>query len=238
MLLFVTQGRMFIRVDGRTATLKRGDCAHFRRGSLHSAATDPRNPIHIISFHYTATVFESLTLAELLDFPDVFHLGGDRAFEAMLHEACREYALRPAGSARALEALAVRLLFRLIHKHGSWLKAQPQEAKLVDLRRLLPALELIRKNLSRPVWVPELAKRCSLSESQFRRVFLRTMRMLPVDYLRQLRMERACQLLRQTNMTVDAVAVEVGYAETAFFAHTFKKLIGSTPGRYRQTREL
>src|ERR1051326_5842188 len=50
MFLYVTQGRMFIRIDGRESTLVRGDSAHFRRGSLHSAATDPKNPMHIISF--------------------------------------------------------------------------------------------------------------------------------------------------------------------------------------------
>lgn len=238
MLLYVTRGRIIIRAEGRDSTLVRGDCAHFRRGSLHSAATDPKNPSHIISLHYNATVFDSLTLAELLDFPDVFHLRANRSIEAMLNEACREYALRPAGYNRALEALAVRLLFRIIHDHGEWLPEAPRESKLADLRRLLPALEYLRANLARSVWVSDLAKRSGLSESQFRRVFLRTMGMLPVQYLRQLRMERASQLLRQSDMTVEAVASEVGYAETAFFAHSFKKLIGLSPGRYRETHEL
>ena len=64
------------------------------------------------------------------------------------------------------------------------------------------------------------------------------MGMLPVQYQRQLRIERARQLLRQTNQTVAAIAAEVGYAETAFFAHTFKKLVGLAPGQYRQSHEL
>ncbi len=239
MFLYVTRGRLFVRVDGRDAVLNAGGCAHFRRGDLHSAATDPkRQPMHIISLHYRATVFQSLTVPELLQFPDVFNFKGDHEIESMFHEACREHALRPAGYERALEALVARLLFAVIHRHGDWLREPPPESKLADLSRLLPALESIAADLARPVSVPDLARRCGFSESQFRRVFQRTMGLLPVQHLRQVRMERACQLLRQTDQTVDAIAAEVGYAETAFFSHSFKRLIGVSPGQYRATHEL
>lgn len=238
MFLYVTRGRLHIRVDGRNHTLVRGDSAHFRRGGLHSAATDPKLPMEIVSLHYSATVFESLTLPELLDFPDVFHFGGDRVLEAILAEASREFILRPAGYQRAMEALAVRFLFRVIHEHGDWLKNPTPESKLADLRRLLPALESLRTDLARPLSVPELAKRCGFSESQFRRVFRRAMGMLPVQYQRQARIERACLLLRQSDQPIDTIAEEVGYAETSFFSRTFKERIGMTPGKYRETHEV
>jgi len=238
MFLYVTHGRMFIRVNGRESTLRRGDCAHFRRGAPHSAATDPHNPIQIISVHYSATVFASLTLPVLLNFPDVFHFGADKEIATDLGAACREYALQPAGYQRALEAHVVHLLLRVLREHSSWLSVPPSESKLAELRRLLPALEALRSELTQPVMMPVLANRCGLSESQFRRVFTGTMGMLPVQYQRQLRIERARQLLRQTNQTVAAIAAEVGYAETAFFAHTFKKLVGLAPGQYRQSHEL
>jgi transcriptional regulator GlxA family with amidase domain len=192
----------------------------------------------MISLHYSAMAFESLTLPALLNFPDVLRLGGDEEIKALLLEACREHALRPAGHKRSLEALVVRLLVRILHNHADWLRTPPPESKLADLRRLLPALETIQTNLANPLAVPALARRSGFSESQFRRVFLRTMGLLPVQYQRQVCLERACQLLRQTDKTVDAIATEVGYAETAFFAHTFKKLIGLAPGQYRATREL
>ncbi|MCG3146613.1 MAG: HTH-type transcriptional activator RhaR [Verrucomicrobiae bacterium] len=234
MFLFVIKGHLFVRVDERAVELRRGDAVHFRRGQWHSAHADPKQKLEIISFHYTATVFESLTLAQLLDFPDVFHLGDELIFQ----EACRVYALQPAGYRRALEAMAGQLLFRLIHEHGDWLKVAPPESKLADLRRLLPALELIRTELTNPPTINSLAKRCGLSESQFRRVFERTVGVSPVQSQRQARIESACQLLRQTDLTVEAVAAAVGYAEPAFFAHTFKHLIGRPPGEYRRTEGL
>jgi len=235
MFLFVTTGHLFVETDGRRSELRRGDAVHYRRGDWHSAAADPREPLTLISFHYTARVFQSLTVPQLLNFPDVFRLGNDERIWPLLADACRWYALQPAGYRRALEAVAGVLLFRLLHQHGGWLESVPPESKLADLRRLLPALESLRTELAEPPTIAQLAKQCGLSESQFRRVFRRAVGTHPVQYQRRLRMEAACRLLRQTDHTVAAIAAEVGYAEPAFFAHTFKRLLGVSPGQYRRT---
>lgn len=238
MFFYITHGRGRIHVERRESELRPGICAHFRRGQPHAATTDPKNPIQVISLHYTATVFESLTVPELLNFPATFDLAGDHHIEAMFHDACREFALRPAGCERGLEALVTRILLHLLREHENQFQFQPQEAKLADLRRLLPALEEMRQNLSQAPFIPNLARAAGLSEAQFRRLFLRTMGTSPVQYLRRIRMESACRLLRHTDHTIEAVAGEVGYTEPAFFAHSFKKLIGVSPGKYRTTHEL
>lgn len=238
MLFYITQGRGKALIEGRECALTPGVAASFRRGTPHSATTDPRNPIHVISLHYTATVFGTLTLPELLRFPDSFLLADDKRVDAMFHEACREYALRPAGHERGLEALTLRILLHLIRHHGAFLENRPPELKLADLRRLLPAVEKIRGELREPAVIPDLARAAGLSEAQFRRVFHRTMGVSPVQYQRRVRMERACELLRHTDQKIEKIAEEVGYVEPAFFAHTFKRLIGVTPGRYRRTHEL
>lgn len=89
---------------------------------------------------------------------------------------------------------------------------------------------MLQTELTDPPTITKLAKQCSLSESQFRRVFHRAVGTHPVQYQRR--------LLRQTDHTVEAIAAEVGYAETAFFAHTFKRLIGVPPGQYRRLQGL
>jgi len=238
MFLFVTSGHLFVETCGRRSELRRGDAVHYRRGDWHSAAADPREALTLISFHYTARVFESLTLPAVLNFPDVFRLGQDRQVGLLMDHACRLHALEPAGYRRALEALAGVFLFRLVHEQGDWLQAAPTESKLSDLQRLLPALEQLRTELTDPPTIAQLAQRCSLSESQFRRVFRRAVGLLPVQYQRRMRMENACRQLRQTDDTVEAIAAAVGYAEPAFFAHTFKRLMGVSPGKYRLAQGL
>ncbi len=238
MLFYVIKGRGRMTVQGRTHPLFPGICASFQRGVEHAAFHDPGHPIHVISLHYTATVFESLTVPDLLGFPNFFQVKGDAAMDAMMREACREHALRPPGWERGLESLTTRILLHLIREHGGTLSMKSQDAKFADLRRLLPSLESMKGNLAALASVPALARSAGYSEAQFRRVFARAMGMAPVQYMRRIRMERAGALLRTTSQTIESISAEVGYAEPAFFAHSFKKLMGIAPGEYRRRHEL
>lgn len=58
-----------------------------------------------------------------------------------------------------------------------------------------------------------------------------------VDFLVQLRVERACQLLVATDITVQDIALKVGYANSISFGRVFKRVTGVTPGEYRKNKE-
>jgi mannose-6-phosphate isomerase-like protein (cupin superfamily) len=170
MFFYIVKGLGTARVGSQSVVLKPGTCAHFRRGVLHSATTEPKNPIHVISLHFNATVLGSLTIPELFGFPAAFATHQDKEVERIMHEACREYALRPPGHERSLEALVCRLLFHFIRNYSHQLKMDNEEKKLSDLQRLLPALELMRGDFKANLPLKHYAQKASLSEVQFRRV--------------------------------------------------------------------
>ena len=232
MFYFVVQGEGEIIVEDRVTKIASGEVAHFPRGVLHAAYTQRRNPFHVIALHYDGRVHESLTLPQLLRFPDVARVGLDSPFYEMLMVACREYALRPPGWQRGLEALGVRLLLNYVREFiGS--DNIIHQSRWRELRRVLPALELMRANLHRAIAIDELASACHLSQVHFRRVFARVMNATPNDYLRRLRLEEAAQLLRRSDETIDAVASRVGYSDPSYFAQSFKAMMGLPPGKYR-----
>jgi transcriptional regulator GlxA family with amidase domain len=55
-----------------------------------------------------------------------------------------------------------------------------------------------------------------------------------IAYLQNLRIEEAKRLLETTDLAVDEIGAEVGYADASFFRRLFKRLAGLTPGRYRR----
>ncbi len=63
--------------------------------------------------------------------------------------------------------------------------------------------------------------------------FKNEMDVSPSDYLANLRMEKAKELLRDTNMLVREISVAVGYEDAHVFMRRFKKYAGMTPGQYR-----
>ena len=233
----VTGGSGWTVVEGRRHRLAAGVCAHFRRGALHSAGHDPRRPLRVVALHYTARLFDSLTVPQALGFPDVFHLGSERVVDALFRQACREDALRPPGFARGLEALVTRILLHLVRQHGAAIVVPGRCPGIGNLGRLLPALDAMQKRHAEPIPIVTYARLAGWSEPQFRRVFHRAMGTSPVQHLVRLRMKRACWLLLHTSQTVEAISSTLGYAEVAFFARLFRREMGTTPGGYRRFQE-
>ena len=55
------------------------------------------------------------------------------------------------------------------------------------------------------------------------------------EYLWNIRMEKAKELLSQTDMNIDQISVQVGYLNTSSFRRKFKQETGFTPSQYRSS---
>lgn len=60
-----------------------------------------------------------------------------------------------------------------------------------------------------------------------------------VEYLTQVRMERACELLKCTSYRTSEIGEQVGYNDSHYFSSAFKKAMGQSPKEYKasQTRQ-
>lgn len=95
------------------------------------------------------------------------------------------------------------------------------------------AVEYIRTHIVDHISVPQLAAMASLSSSHFSALFKRHVGYPVLQYQTLLRMARARELLDVTSATVAAIAAEVGYPDSFYFARQFKKIHGVTPREYR-----
>lgn len=55
----------------------------------------------------------------------------------------------------------------------------------------------------------------------------------PSDYLTRFRIQRACQLLCHSTLSVSAVAVSAGFADPFYFSRAFRREVGCSPSAYR-----
>jgi AraC-like DNA-binding protein/quercetin dioxygenase-like cupin family protein len=111
--------------------------------------------------------------------------------------------------------------------------ATKQQYELVDIWAKVDA------NLSHPWSITELAGLMHLSEAQFNRVVHRQHHCTPGQVLTRMRIDRAKLLLRNQQVTLQAIAQEVGYANAYAFAKAFKRTVGNAPGQFRlQTHRL
>ena len=99
--------------------------------------------------------------------------------------------------------------------------------------RIEQCVAYMSQHLNRPLQVATLAARVSISPSHFFALFKRRIGLAPMDYFTRLRMERACNLLETTSLSVKEVAAELGYEDPFYFSRVFKSVNQLAPSDYR-----
>jgi LacI family transcriptional regulator len=99
---------------------------------------------------------------------------------------------------------------------------------------VLQARSIIRDQACRGLTVDELVEQLPLSRSAFEKRYRALRGVTPAQEIRQLRVEKASQLLRQTRKKVDEIALEVGFTDARPFVVFFKREAGMTPGEFRE----
>lgn len=96
------------------------------------------------------------------------------------------------------------------------------------------ALEYIRMNYSRKITISEIANYIGLDRSYLYSLFQEYLNTSPQDYLIRFRMDKACELLQATSLSVGSIAYSVGYEDPLLFSKVFKKARGLPPREYRK----
>jgi AraC-like DNA-binding protein len=97
---------------------------------------------------------------------------------------------------------------------------------------LRAAKDLIDRRYAEPLDVTRIAEEAFASPAHFSRSFKRAFGEPPHRYLLRRRIERAKQLLRETEISVTEVSLEVGFRSLGSFSTGFRDLVGEPPSRY------
>jgi transcriptional regulator GlxA family with amidase domain len=107
-------------------------------------------------------------------------------------------------------------------------------ANAIRKARMQAAIDFMNANLHRSVSVDELASSVRLSTSHFARLFKAETGIAPGQYLTNLRMEKAGQLLATSFLSIKEVVGAVGYKSRNNFLRFFRRHFHTTPSEYRE----
>lgn len=132
-----------------------------------------------------------------------------------------------------IDSLANVLAVHLLRKYAV---AKPNlaiyQGGLSD-RQLMQVLEYMNEQLERKIELADLAQLLGMSQFHFSHLFKQSIGMAPYQYLLQQRVERAKQLLKQTNRSIVDIALECGFNSHSHLSKQFRQLTGMTPRLYR-----
>lgn len=122
------------------------------------------------------------------------------------------------------------ILYHILHR----LSTQSSPCQVI-----MPAIKYLESNYMNPnLTNAELAKQCKISEVYFRRIFTGYYNMTPKQFLIDIRINKAKQLLSEGALKINSIAAECGFSNQYHFSRVFKEKTGLTPTEYMKQNRI
>jgi AraC-like DNA-binding protein len=205
------------------------------QGAKHMVRSLPGCEAHVYAVHFYATLYGGVQLLDLIGFPLSLPPRGRAVYNRTCRALAREFAVKAPGWNLSMQSQIYSLLLHAM-------RTEPQLFRIGDglpgdpnFLRLFPVIQHINERLNdNRLSVKELAGKVCLGETHFRRIFQQIFGMSPIAFLRKRRIDRACALLRTSDLSVKEIAQQCGFGDTSFFSRVFHDIAGFTPASYRR----
>ena len=138
----------------------------------------------------------------------------------------RDYLLKPTDKQELF-----RIMSKLVQEKTK-LSDGEQNDEVVN-HKISKAQGYIAQNYKKQIQLIDVANFLELNPAYFSRIFKQKMGVGFVDYLAEVRIAKAIELLQNSNMNISEIAEEVGFIRSRYFTEIFKKRKGMTPSEYR-----
>jgi AraC family transcriptional regulator len=203
------------------------------RSSFSAGSVVWSNPFHahtieveqdtlVLLVEIESQLYASLTPALGLS---AYAKGDASALEELLRRVMREVHSRSAVADLALQGLLMQLL-----ADSARLLSDPMVVPLFVDR----AVAFIEESLAEPISTPEVAEAAQVTVDRLRVGFRRFFGTSVTEYVRRRRIERAMDVLVDSDRSLSDLALDLGFCDQPHLARVFKELTGTSPGRYRR----
>lgn len=237
----ITRGQGIFCVNGQDYSVTEGDIIFVSPNSIHLASSTDSNPAEFFSIVFSPLYFsETSRIYSKYFSPIIDHTV---SIQNLIDHNCVYYSeiLRNMMAINKLyfevntELLCQSKLLELWH---SLLKCKVQKNCLPEwnIRNILikESIDYIHAHYAEPISVHKLAGITNMSEGHFSRIFKEYMKITPIDYLIQIRIQVAIKLLANINLSISEISLECGFNDFSYFGQKFKKITGYSPREYRK----
>ncbi len=244
--LYVTKGRLTVECAGNTFDVNEGETLMIGRNIPHATSRSKDIPTANILLQVNLEKFncgENRMLQNILGFlnenKNPYH-----KFEAnnpitieingCIEEMLEEKRLEAVGREFFIKSCIYRIT-GILHRTGI-LDDYFSDIDIKGLNRLEPALQYIDKSLKENITLESLAETVHLNPEYLSRMFKKITGKNIFSYVNYIRINHACKLLVETDMSILEIAMESGYSSISNFNRYFLKIKDCTPTTYRKLK--
>lgn len=255
-IAYIASGRGTHMVGGETDVIEKGDLFIMNAYVPHEYRSEPGAPLTVYNCIFHPESIDN-SLGGCKDFVDVayhylFHsfnseidpknyikLTGKKSsqIDGILKSMEDEYREKESGYMQMLRSDLIKLLisaFRIYVADTAQRQSQPILKKLV----VDNVVSYMRENYAGEIRCEKLAERYYVSKSYLSKIFKEQTGLSIVQMIQKIRIEKAVELLCSTILPIEEIVGMVGYSDPKYFYQLFNKVVGVTPGRYRETAKI
>lgn len=220
---YVLSGQGLVLHEGKERPVGRGEIYLLSAGEHHTYFAHPKDPYSKIFLNVRGPLCLHLLRAYGLEGERFFHLPGlediFRRIPALLQSPLGEDEQQA-----ALQGIFVEILSRLGQNRDQALHSK----EALQIKQILDA------NAHRSVSAEEIGRLLFRCPDYCQKLFKREFGVTPYAYQLSRKMQTACALLRETQLSVEEIALSLGYCDPHYFSNLFQKKMGCRPLRYRK----
>ncbi|HAS55742.1 MAG TPA: hypothetical protein DEF61_04595 [Firmicutes bacterium] len=239
-IMYINSGKLEQIVNGKKFTTKKGDLLFLNYNSTHSFKSVLPSTYYNICFYPEViekiiTPENAFALLSLSAFNDIskdtnegivsFNPTEQKQIQYIFEKMVEEQARRLPRFDIVNESY-MNILITLILRKMS-LPDEPEKNPWNELA------DYITNNLDSDLSLEALAKKCFYNPSYFSRLFKNKFHVSLVEYVSNKRIEKALELLEETELSIKAISSSCGFSNKSVFYRTFSKVTGKTPTEYR-----
>ncbi|MFW5435824.1 AraC family transcriptional regulator [Paenibacillus apiarius] len=234
MFLLATRGGAHVQLDGTEYIIDRCQVMHSGKGAhLDIFLIEEEFEYYMIFYKASIPLPSRQEVLNVMERSSPFHMqyrfSPHQPISLFYKVKVMEQEWRKSGS---LERFQVKSLFyQFVHTILQQLYGQGIEMKEPDLAA--QAILYIQEHYSETITLESLAESLNYSVPHLSALFKKRTGYSPIDYLIQIRIDRAASLLVETAATLREIAEGVGYRDPYYFSRLFKKYRGVSPDRFR-----
>lgn len=234
-LIYCTQGEGWFELDNKVHRIKAHTFFILPADTPHRYGAGESSPWHIYWLHFKGdkapAVYERLKGVHTIS-PDGDSRLGDRIklFDELLNLLEGEISDENYNYANlALTHLLATFLYIAPFRKAKNIRNSAQNTYFISL-----ATHFMNEHVDKELRLKDMAGRFGYSQSYFHRLFQRETGYSPMQYFLNLKIGRAQQLLQDTNVKINQIALRSGFEDPYYFSRCFKKFTGSSPKEYRE----
>ncbi|MDR2478623.1 MAG: AraC family transcriptional regulator [Treponema sp.] len=222
-MTYVIEGNARYIIDGKVHELGPGDLLYLTDGAEKQAVTYPHNLMHCFSVNFNSQFPSAKSIPP--EFPTVSHIGQRQDIIDMFRELTISWTRQQNGYIMKTRALLMLILHRL-----SEILLYNINATTGDYR-INKITNYIAMHYSDKLTVKNLAKQVNLDEAYFGHLFKQETGITVHQYITQVRVRNAENMLQSGNYKVHEVGEHCGFSDVFHFYKSFKTLRGFPPSR-------